>query len=64
MINLAIFNMLPMFPLDGDGFVYTILKHKLQGKADVARTAINVVSFGLLGLNIALSFIRYGVTPF
>jgi Zn-dependent protease len=64
MINLAIFNMLPMFPLDGDGFVYSILKHKLNSKAGVARTAINIVSFGLLGLNIALSFIRYGVTPF
>jgi len=64
MINLAILNMLPMFPLDGDGFVYSILKHKLNSRADSARTVINIMSFGLLGLNIALSFIRYGVTPF
>lgn len=64
MINLAILNMLPMFPLDGDGFVYSILKYKLNRRADAARTVINIISFGLLGLNIALSFIRYGVTPF
>jgi membrane-associated protease RseP (regulator of RpoE activity) len=64
MINLAILNMLPMFPLDGDGFVYSILKHKLKNRADTARTVINIMSFGLLGINIVLSFIRYGVTPF
>jgi membrane-associated protease RseP (regulator of RpoE activity) len=63
MVNLAIFNMLPMFPLDGDGFVYAILKAKLKKRSNEARTVVNMAAFSLLGLNIALSFIRYGITP-
>jgi membrane-associated protease RseP (regulator of RpoE activity) len=63
MVNLAIFNMLPLYPLDGDGFVHSILKSKLKKGADEARKIVNIFSLGLLGLNMALSFIRYGVTP-
>lgn len=63
MVNVAIFNMLPMFPLDGDGFVYAILKAKLKKRSNEARTVVNIAAFSLLGLNIALSFIRYGITP-
>jgi len=63
MVNLAIFNMLPMYPLDGDGFVYSILRGKLKRGVNGVRTVVNVFSMSLLGLNIALSFIRYGMTP-
>jgi len=63
MVNLAIFNMLPLYPLDGDGFVYSILKGKLKKGAGEVRKIVNVFSLSLLGLNMALTFIRYGVTP-
>ena len=63
MVNLAIFNMLPLYPLDGDGFVYSILKGKLKKGAGEVRKIVNIFSLSLLGLNMALSFIRYGVTP-
>lgn len=63
MVNLAIFNMLPLYPLDGDGFVFSILKAKLKRGASQVRTLVNVLSLSLLALNIALSFIRYGITP-
>ncbi len=64
MVNIAIFNMLPIFPLDGDGFVHAILKAKLKERSKEARIVVNIAAFSLLGLNIVLSFIRYGITPF
>jgi len=63
MVNLAIFNMLPLYPLDGDGFVYSILRSKLKKGAGEVRKIFNIFSLGLLGLNMALTFIRYGVAP-
>lgn len=63
MVNLAIFNMLPLYPFDGDAFVYGVLRDKLKKGAGEVRTVLNFFSLSLLGLNIALSFIRYGLTP-
>jgi Zn-dependent protease len=63
MVNIGIFNMLPLFPLDGEAFVYNILKDKLKHGLKPTRITISVLSLCLMGGNIALTFIRYGLTP-
>ena len=63
MVNIGVFNMLPLFPLDGEAFVYNILKDKLKHGLKPTRIAISVISLCLMGGNIALTFIRYGLTP-
>ena len=63
MVNIGIFNMLPLFPLDGEAFVYNILKSKLKRTLKPVRIAISAVSLSLMAGNIAMTFIRYGLTP-
>jgi membrane-associated protease RseP (regulator of RpoE activity) len=63
MVNIGIFNMLPLFPLDGEAFVYNILKEKLKYGLKPTRITISVLCLCLMGGNIALTFIRYGLTP-
>jgi membrane-associated protease RseP (regulator of RpoE activity) len=63
MVNLAIFNMLPLYPLDGEAFIYNILKEKLKMGLKLIRTVLNAFSLSLIGLNIALTFMKYGLTP-
>lgn len=61
MINLAIFNMLPLFPLDGEAYVYSILREKIKKGLTLVRIFVNSFSFGLIGLNMILTFLRYGL---
>jgi hypothetical protein len=63
MINLAIFNMLPLYPLDGEGFVSNIIIGRLKHGSRIVRIALNIFSLSLLGSNMVLSFLRYGITP-
>lgn len=63
MTNVAIFNMLPLYPFDGEGYIYAILK-KLKRGAKWGRITINVFSLFLLASNILLSLVRYGLRPF
>ena len=63
MINLAIFNMLPLYPLDGEAFVYALLKKRLKKNLKAARILVSCAGFSLLILNMVLSFLRYGLTP-
>jgi len=62
MINLAIFNMMPLFPLDGENFIYALLKERLKRGFKGARILINSIFLALIVLNIGLSFIKYGLT--
>jgi len=62
-LSLAIFNMLPLYPFDGERFLYyplagLITKHKRE-----VRGAINAVSLGLIALNMFLSLWKYGLRP-
>ncbi len=62
LVSVALLNMLPIGPLDGGKFTDTILKMlKLKRAKDVGNliTAACVV---VLGLNIVLSFLRFGFT--
>lgn len=61
MVNLAIFNMLPLYPLDGEAYVYSILREKLKERLPAARVLVNSFSLALIGLNIGLTFLRYGL---
>jgi membrane-associated protease RseP (regulator of RpoE activity) len=57
-LSLAIFNMFPLYPFDGERFLYYPLK-KLLGKRKLKlREALNVVFLSLLAGNMLLSFVR------
>jgi len=55
--SVAILNMLPLYPFDGDKFVYYSLEGIVKKRLREVRIFYNVVCFGLIGLNIALTFI-------
>jgi len=58
---IGIINMLPLPILDGGKFIHTIIDKKLSDKSvNVAMWGIYVFTFGLFGLNIALSYIKSG----
>jgi len=58
---IGIFNMLPMFPLDGEKYVSSALEEKISKRSLLAtRIGINVLAFGLLGGNIAATAIKSG----
>jgi len=58
---IGIFNMLPMFPLDGEKYVSSALENKVSKRSLLAtRIGINVLAFGLLGGNIAATVIKSG----
>ncbi len=63
MTNVAVFNMLPMIPFDGEAYVHQLLKEKLKKGLTAGRIAINLFSFFLLASNVGLSLIRYGFGP-
>jgi membrane-associated protease RseP (regulator of RpoE activity) len=58
---IGIFNMLPMFPLDGEKYVSSALEQKVSKRSLlVTRIGINAIAFGLLGSNIAATVIKSG----
>jgi membrane-associated protease RseP (regulator of RpoE activity) len=61
MINLAIFNMLPLYPLDGEAFVHALLKKWVKKNLKAVRVVVSSASLSLLALNMVLSFLRYGL---
>jgi membrane-associated protease RseP (regulator of RpoE activity) len=63
MVNLAIFNMIPLFPLDGENFIYSILKVKMTKRIKETRLIINAIFLTLIVLNFLFSFVTHGITP-
>ncbi|RLG92343.1 MAG: hypothetical protein DRO36_01710 [Candidatus Hecatellales archaeon] len=60
-ISIAIVNMLPIYPLDGGSFVYYLLEKYLKKRyAKILGAVISAIFISLLGLNIALTFLRFG----
>jgi membrane-associated protease RseP (regulator of RpoE activity) len=58
---IGIFNMLPMFPLDGEKYITSGLEEKVSSRSLLAaRIGINALAFGLLGSNIAATVIKSG----
>jgi membrane-associated protease RseP (regulator of RpoE activity) len=61
--SVAIFNMLPLYPFDGEKFVYYSLENIVKKRLREARIFYNAICLGLIALNIALTFIKYGLFP-
>ena len=60
LLGVALVNMLPMFPFDGDRYFDTILTSLGMKKTKNVRTVASVVSLLLLGSNLILSYVLFG----
>ena len=60
LLGVALVNMLPLFPFDGDRYLDTLLGVLGLKNTKNVRTVASVISLGLLGSNIILSFILFG----
>jgi len=60
-VSVAIFNMLPLYPFDGEKFLYCSLKKIVKKRHHEARIVFNAICLGLIAINMAMSFIRYGL---
>lgn len=59
-ISVAIFNMLPAFPFDGERVLYYPLTIFVKKRQRELRWTMNGIIWGLFIINVALNFIRYG----
>jgi len=59
-LNIAIFNMLPLHPLDGAGVIYNLAEGVMGEKAKTLRAVLTFSYLTLIGLNMALTFGRFG----
>ena len=60
LVSVALINMLPMYPFDGDKFLEAVLGIFGVQRTKPIRTVANVAAYSLLILNIGLSFVRFG----
>jgi membrane-associated protease RseP (regulator of RpoE activity) len=62
LLGVALVNMLPMFPFDGDRYFDTILASLGLGNVPrkYVRAAASLIALSFLGLNLALSYAQYG----
>ncbi|MGA3296004.1 MAG: site-2 protease family protein [Candidatus Bathyarchaeia archaeon] len=60
LVSVALINMLPMYPFDGDKFLETTLNVLGLRRTKELRMIANFAAYSLLLLNVGLSFIRFG----
>lgn len=61
-ISVAIFNMLPAYPFDGERVLYYPLAGFVKKRKRELRWAISAFTWGLFALNVALTFVIFGLT--
>ena len=59
-VSVAIINMLPLYMFDGDRFLDCLLKALGIGRTKEIRIVASSASLAILGLNFALSILRFG----
>ena len=59
-LNVALINMLPLFPLDGDRFMIALLGSLGIRNVKVIRSTISAFSFSILAMNLFLSYALFG----
>ncbi len=59
-ISIAIINMLPIYPLDGGSFINCLLEEYVKKHAKILKIIISATFISLLGLNIGLTFLKFG----
>jgi membrane-associated protease RseP (regulator of RpoE activity) len=64
LISVALINMLPMYPFDGDKFLDAALNVFGLKRTKEIRTVANLAAYSILALNIALSLLRFGFLRF
>jgi membrane-associated protease RseP (regulator of RpoE activity) len=62
--SVALINMLPMAPFDGDKFLLSALTLFGVKRTKEIRTIANAAAYGILLLNVGLSFLRFGFVRF
>jgi len=60
-LSTAMFNMLPIYPFDGDRFLKVIVDRVAGESASEIRGICNAVFLGLIVANVAFSFTRFGL---
>jgi membrane-associated protease RseP (regulator of RpoE activity) len=60
LINVALINMLPMFPFDGDRYFDTLLGVLRVKNTKPIRITASIISLGLLASNLILSLLLFG----
>ena len=63
-ISVAIFNMLPAYPFDGERVLYYPLERLVKKRKRELRVALSVFAWGLLLSNMFLSFLQFGFLRF
>jgi len=58
--SMAIFNMLPLIPFDGDKFLFYMVKGLTTKRSREVRIVFNVIFFIVVAGNMILSFVKYG----
>jgi membrane-associated protease RseP (regulator of RpoE activity) len=59
-LNVALINMLPLYPLDGDRFLLSLLGSVGIRNVKVIRSTMSAFSFGILAMNLFLSYSMFG----
>jgi len=62
LINVSTFNMLPLYPLDGDAYIWSIVERRSEKAAKIVRIVLSVVCLSILASNVGLTFMKYGFT--